>query len=105
MSATQLIPTEDEYADDILQPLSIDRFAEYKMECVKHLPISLRGHHYLELQERWITFLNASDNLKISKEISNRCKFNIYAHRNGNAKNCSIFGLTDAATDEDVCIF
>lgn len=105
MSTLQLIPPEDEYANDILQPLPIERFAQYKSECIKHFPAAIRGHHYLELQERWIRFLNAPENFETSKEISNRCKYTIYAHRNGNAKNCTIFGLTDVATSDDVCIF
>lgn len=100
-----LISTDDEYADDVLQPLPIDRFAEYKSECKKHFPIALRGHHYLELQERWIRFLKAPENVEIAKDVSSRCKYTIYAHRSGNAKNCTIFGLTVDATDEDVCIF
>lgn len=99
-----LQPTADEFADDILQPLPLERFEEYRAACMKYAPQSHRGHLYLVGQERWLRFWSAVENTSAAERLSDRCKHRVYAHRDGNSSNCTIFGITDDAADEDVSI-
>lgn len=101
MGRAELQPTSDEFVDDILQPLPLDRFEEYRFACMKHAPQSLRGHHYLVVQERWLRYLGA--HAAAAEQLSDRCKHRIYAHRAGVASNCTFFGISDVAKDDDVC--
>lgn len=93
---------EASMSNDILQPLLIEKLAEYREACAKQLPRSIRGHHFLLLRERWYAFLNAIENQEISKVISRRCKYNLYVHRNGVVNNCTFIAITDEADHDDV---
>lgn len=99
---TSLSPTRDEFADDILQPLPLARFNEYREACKSNFPHAMSGHHYLIVQEHWNQFLSDPTNSDVSKQISSRCKHRVYAHRDGVSQNCTIIGITNEDLEEDV---
>lgn len=99
-----LQPTNDEFANDVLQPLPLNRFEEYRLACVDAMPDSFRGHHYLVIQEQWLQYMTAPENAKNVAQLSERCKHRVYVHRSGNANNCTIFGISEGAVDEDVSV-
>lgn len=92
----------DPFADDILQPLPIERFADYRNACAQQLPHAIRGHHFLLLQERWIRYLRDPVNKDV--DISARCKYHFFIHRGGNVQNCTFIAITEEATNTDVSI-
>lgn len=89
---------DDPFGDDILQPLPIDRFIEYRNVCMSRFPEALRAHHLLLLQERWHKVFT----LPVNREISPRCVYTFYVPKNGNIENCTFIAIAESAIHEDV---
>lgn len=104
MSETVQCANGNGFADDILQPLSLDRLSEYRKVCEKRAPWALCAHHFLLLHERWLPFFNAPENQKAFQNVCEKCKYHFYAPRNSDINNCTFIAITEGATDDDVSL-
>lgn len=77
------------YQDDVLQPLAIDQIEEYRKVSERHLPESIRAHHFLFVQIRWRKHLNQPQRC----ELPPRCLFTVYVPRHGNIDKCTFIAI------------
>lgn len=90
---------DDPHSNDILQPLSLTKLAEYRNACIAKLPNSLLAHRLLLLQERWLTNgYTSNQDIKISEG----CKYRVFVHRDVNPDNCTYIAVTENAEHTNV---
>lgn len=82
------------FNDDILQPIADNELPQIIEILKENLPKNLRAHHFLLMQHKWKTFFSEPTNHHLADQISARCKFNVFKHRNGNRKNCTFVAIT-----------
>lgn len=93
------------FSDDILQPMTVDQLGQYRAKCAQQLPYTLRGHHFLLLQEQWIRQLADLSNQAMATGISDKCKYKFHVHRRGLIDNCTFVAITETAKHTDVSTF
>lgn len=96
--------TDKTYRDDILTPLSIEKFAEYRSVCAKHFPAALRTHHSLLVQERWQRLLQSEtmiNGIKVS-ELSPAIQFKFFVPKSGDITNCTLMAMVEEPQCEEV---
>lgn len=90
--------------DDILQPLADEELLKYTEILSENLPITLRAHHFLLIQYKWRTILTLPENQIRFDTISNRCKFNLFKHRNGDPRNCTFVAITPEGDPDNIMV-
>lgn len=82
------------FVNDILQPINDDELLQISTILKENFPKNLRAHHFILMQLKWKRFLNKPENFQLIDNISARCKFNFFKHRNGKLRNCTFVAIT-----------
>lgn len=82
------------FFNDILQPTNNEELLQILNILKENFPNNLRAHHFILMQLKWKLFFKQSENVHLIDNISARCKFNFFKHRNGKLKNCTFVAIT-----------